>query len=116
MPQNTISAKPSFKAYLKFKDSPKKIDRLIDTVQNAVDDAFFINHKKGKNKDSVCLLTGGHYDKFLDFLNDIKYAHMPEVRKKISEILGEKPVQKDAEKVTNAIKHNKFDFKTGKIK
>ncbi len=116
MPETTISSKPSFKAYLKFKAEPKKINKLIETIQNAGDEAIFINRKKGKHKDTVCMLTDVHYDKFLDFLKDVKYAHMRELRNKISSILGEKPVRSDAEKVTEAVRHKKFDFKTGRIK
>ena len=38
------------------------------------------------------------------------------ISKKLSKILGEPPKQKDAQKVIEAIKNNKFNFKTGKIK
>lgn len=116
MQNTTINHKPSFKAYIKIKAEPQKIDKLINTVKHKTDDYLFINRKKGKNKDSVCLLTAKHLDIFLDYLKDIRYAHMPDVKKKLSKILGEPPKQKDAQKVIEAVKNNKFNFKTGKIK
>ena len=114
MSNNTINKIPSFKAYMKFKAEHKKINLLIDTIKETTDDAVFLNRKKGKHKDTVDLLTGSHYNKFLAALDATVY--IKEFKKNLSKFFDEKPLEKDAAEVIKAIKRNKFDFETGKIK
>lgn len=114
MTENKISQTPSFKAYLKFKAKPRIIDKLIDLSKEETSDILFINRKKGKKEDTIYLLSGKHFNKFIDLLQ--KTTSLRTLRNSLTKKLHEKPKEMNAQEVIEAILQNKFKFKKGEIK
>lgn len=90
----------SFQAYLKFKSSPKNISRLRDAVQESNKDIVLINHKKGKNKESIELLSGSHLDKFIKLIGKMYFR---ELKTNLPKYIGEKPEHASVTKYTKKL-------------
>lgn len=79
----------SFQGYKIFKGSAKEIDALKLAVEKHKDDFIFINRKKGRNKETIELLTGKHFDKLIDLMRT--HSYFAEIRNNLPKYLGTKP-------------------------
>lgn len=98
--KNTVQYKPAFQSYMKFKSSKKNITLVQELVENNKNNYIFVNHKEGKNRDSIELLTGPHFDKLMKLLKTNSYL---ELRTKLPNYLRERPKSMSAKKYINKL-------------
>ena len=92
-----------FQAYLRFKDTPDKIEKLR-TVLSGNDKYLSVNFIEGKKKSTLEVLTGKHIDKFLDHVGETT-NHL-EFRTHLEEFFGRKPKKANTDKYIKKLDKN----------
>ena len=79
----------SFGKFLKFEGKNKAINNLRTKLQETSDDILTLKVKKGNSKSTLYVLSGKHFDKFLNFINNNIYFR--ELRTNIEKYMKESP-------------------------
>ncbi len=86
---NTHTSHPTFGKFLKFKGENEAIEKVRIKYQEKAADILTLKIKKNEEKSILYVLTGKHYDKFIDFINNRTYFR--ELRTNVEKYIKSKP-------------------------
>lgn len=86
---NTHTNHPTFGKFLKYEGKSTAINKLRAKFQEKATDTLTLKIKKSEEKSILYVLTGKHYDEFIDIINNRTYFR--ELRTNIEKYLKSKP-------------------------